>query len=214
MNQPKTALIAGASGQVGSFLLDLLLESETYTEVISIGRKLLDKQHPKLKQFVVDFTYESQLQFKADDVFCCLGTTIKKAGNQANFKQVDFAFPLHLAQQTFAMGTQKFLVITAMGADKNSRIFYSRTKGELEEALKSIGFSTLGIFKPSMLLGPREEFRLGELIGKAAMQALAPLIPAKYKGVQAAVVAKSMLLFAQSDQSGIHEIENDKILSM
>lgn len=206
-------MIAGASGQVGGFLLTQLLASNAYDKVISMGRRKTGLSHPKLEEVVVDFEQPETLNIPADDVFCCLGTTIKKAGSQEQFKKVDYGYPIALASHTLAAGACCFLVVSSMGTDINSRIFYSRVKGEMEADISKMGFKKTGIFRPSMLLGPRKEFRLGELIGKAMMQAFAFIIPTKYKGVQASQVAKAMLNFALSDKTGLHIIENPEILN-
>ena len=162
----KTALIAGASGLTGGYLLNLLLESPEYSSVIAYVRKSSGLTHPKLKEIVVDWE-TLQEPVAAEDIFCCLGTTIKKAGSQEAFRRVDYNYPLQLAQLQYRGGSQQFLLVSAMGADAKSSIFYSRVKGELENALQSIGYKSLHIFRPSFIAGPRKESRTGEKIGLA-----------------------------------------------
>lgn len=209
----RTALLAGASGQVGGFLLAQLLACTEYDKVISVGRRKTGISHPKLEEIIIDFEKPETLNIPADDVYCCLGTTIKKAGSQEQFKKVDYGYPVALATHTLAAGASSFMIVSSMGTDINSRIFYSRVKGEMEAVISQMAFQKMGIFRPSMLFGPRSEFRLGELMGKALMQAFAWIIPIKYKGVQASQVAKAMLHFALSDKTGVHIVENPEILN-
>jgi uncharacterized protein YbjT (DUF2867 family) len=209
----KTAIIAGASGQVGGYLLKLLLQSPEYTKVIAVGRNLLEINDPQLEQKIVDFNTPETLNIYADDVYCCLGTTIKKAKTKENFRNVDYGYVMALANSTFQAGASKFMVVSSMGAELNSSIFYSRVKAEMERDLKSIGFKTLGIFKPSMLLGPRKEFRFGEYFAKFLMQLFAPIIPMKYKGVHAKKVAEAMVKFANGNATGALIISNSEILT-
>jgi uncharacterized protein YbjT (DUF2867 family) len=212
MTENKTAIIAGASGQVGGYLLDRLLNSENYARVIALVRKPLNVQHPKLQQIEVDFSKPDSLKVAGTDVFCCLGTTIKKAKTKENFAAVDYGYPMALAHQTKEAGAKRFFSVSSMGASMNSSIFYARVKGELEEDLKKTGFDCIAIFRPSMLLGPRKESRIGESIGKFLMQVFAVVIPAKYKGVHADQVAAAMCRLAETSPSGIHLVENPEIL--
>jgi uncharacterized protein YbjT (DUF2867 family) len=214
--QGKTAILAGASGLVGGELLKLLLDSPIYSKVSVPVRKMLPITHPKLSQHVLDFKYLGGFQggYPCDEVFCCLGTTIKKAGSQDAFRQVDFGYPLDLARQAKAKDVRRFLVVTAMGANQKSSVFYNRVKGDLEAGLMESGFPSLEIFRPSLLLGDRREFRPGE---KAAML-LAPLLRAlmlgplrKYRPILAATVAKGMFNAAQMPPHGVRIHESDRI---
>lgn len=200
------AVLAGTTGLVGGHLLDLLLNDERYTRVVALSRKALDRQHPKLQNLVVDFARleEYAAQLKAEDVFCCLGTTIRQAGSQAAFRKVDFDYPLNLAKVTQEQGAKQYLLVTALGSDRASSIFYNRVKGEVEEAIGQVGFDSYHIFQPSMLLGDRKESRAGEGVGKAVMTALDFLIPKKYKAIEATKVAKGMLAIAKQNQAGTH----------
>ena len=207
-------LIAGSTGLVGGHLLHLLLDDERINEVHSLVRKESGQSHPKLREHKIDF---DQLEKDTPDgpfnaVFCCLGTTIKKAGSQEKFRKVDFEYVKSLAENYSS--ADQFLVVSAMGADKDSKIFYNRVKGEMEKSVKSSGIKTVQIFQPSLLLGDREEFRLGEKIGSIFMRLFSPLMMGslkKYRPIKAADVAKAMLNASMSKRDSktynSHEIQ-------
>lgn len=199
----KTALIAGSTGLIGSQLLQLLLESDRYNKVIAITRHDIPV-HPKLSQIKIAFDDigEKSTILKADDVFCCLGTTMKKAGSKEKFYQVDFYYPLLLAKISRAEGARQFLLVSALGADRKSSIYYNHVKGEIEEAVKEIDFEAVHIFQPSLLLGPRREKRFGEDIGKFLSKVFGFLIPSKYKPIESIKIARAMLSMANSDRKG------------
>lgn len=205
----KSALLFGASGLVGSQLLQYLLQDKGYQRIDIVVRKPLTISHPKLQQHVIEFNQLARHRelFAVDHVFCCLGTTIKKAKSKEAFIQVDKTYPLEIAKLAKESGVQQFHVITAMGSDAASSIFYNRVKGELEKELRKINFPSLLIYRPSLLLGNRSEFRLGEKIGSIVFQAfsfvmIGPL--ARYKAIDADIVAKGMLLSAhQAEPSGV-----------
>ncbi|KAA5548392.1 oxidoreductase [Adhaeribacter rhizoryzae] len=210
----KTALIAGASGLVGSYCLRLLLQSNRYDKVIAIGRKALPMQHPKLRQLIIDFnkldTYKHSLI--ADDIYCCLGTTIKEAGSKENFYQVDHTYVVNFAAITSANFASQFLVVSSLGANANSPIFYSRVKGQMENTVQPMPFLGVHIFQPSLLLGPRQQKRFGENIGAVLMKTVGFLLVGplkKYKAIAAEDVAKAMLYAATQDGAGIkmHDTE-------
>lgn len=200
----KTALIAGSTGLIGAQLLQLLLADKRYDNIVALTRQDLP-EHPKLTQVKLDFAKlgESLEPFKADDVFCCLGTTMAKAGSRENFHQVDFYFPLLLAKTTLQRGAKQYMLVSALGADKNSSVYYNQVKGEIEEAISETGFGTVHIFRPSLLLGPRSEQRVGENAAKILYKILGFLIPKKYKAIDSVKVARAMLHFASQDQKGI-----------
>ncbi|GAB2546485.1 NAD-dependent epimerase/dehydratase family protein [Rufibacter soli] len=208
MVSPKVALIAGASGLVGGECLHLLLNSQRYNRVISIGRSTLPIRHPKLQQLVVDFNNleKNRHSLMADDVYCCLGTTIKKAGSKDKFYQVDYTYVVKLAKLTASHFASQFLVVSSLGADAHSRIFYNRVKGEMEEAVKALPFTSVHIFQPSLLLGERQEFRLGEKFATSLMKGVGFIFNGplrKYKGIPAKAVAKAMLEAAKQDGGGV-----------
>lgn len=211
---PKTALVLGATGLIGNYLLFKLLQSDRYARVVSLVRRPLHYDHPKLEERVVDFENLQPDDVRADDVFCCLGTTIGKAGSQEAFRKVDFQYPVDVARLAFQHGAKQYLLVSSVGADAKSRVFYSRTKGETEEALRALGYESLHVFRPSMLLGKRKEFRLGEEVGRVLGILLTPvfwLIPPlrRYQAVQASKVATAMLEIAKQDVTGVHVYESD-----
>ena len=171
----KTALIVGATGLIGQHLTTTLLDSNEYSQVFVLVRRLLPLEHPKLAQVVVNFDALTAADIAGDDVFCCLGTTMKVAGSREAFEKVDYHYPLEVATFAQANGAKQFGIVTAMGADASSMIYYNRIKGHVETSLREVGFETLLIFRPSILLGERGEVRLGERIGKIFMRLLRPL---------------------------------------
>ncbi len=205
----KTALVAGATGLIGGQLLDLLLKDSYYEKVIAITRKPLDVESSKLHNVVIDF---SQLQniatdLKADDVYCCLGTTIKQAGSKEVFRKVDYEYPTELAKITKSNGAKQYLLVSALGADPSSGIFYNQVKGETELAINKTGFESVHIMRPSLLIGPRKEHRSGEEAAKVFYKYLGFLIPKKYKGIESIKVARAMIALAKQNKAGhfIHE---------
>jgi len=202
----RTAIVAGSTGLIGSQLTGLLLEGDDYEKVIVLSRKPIDIKHPKLDNLVVNFDRLAEYgdALTGDDIYCCLGTTIKVAGSKEVFYKVDHDYPVALATVTKSFGAKQYLIVTALGSDKNSSIFYNRVKGEVEEDLKKVGFESLHILQPSMLMGPRKEKRQGEEIGQSVMQVLGFLIPKKYKAIESLKVARAMLALARLKKQGIH----------
>lgn len=192
------ALIAGATGLVGISLLDLLLNSDRYSKVISLQRGKATLNHPKLLTIQTDFTnLDGIIVPTITDVFCCLGTTIKKAGSKEQFKKVDYVFPLALAQCAAKAGAAHFLVVTAMGANASSFFFYNNVKGELEEQLATIkDIKTISVVRPSLLLGKRTEKRTGESIGIIIAEGLNTVFKTGL-GIPAKDVAKAMYVLAK-----------------
>lgn len=199
----RTVIIAGATGLVGRELLAGLLADPTVTAVHSLGRRAPALQHPKLTAHVVDFAALPALP-RADEVYLALGTTIKDAGSQPAFRAVDFDANLAVAKAALAAGTKRVGLVSAMGADGNSRIFYSRVKGELEQALARMPFEGLVIARPSMLLGNRQALgqrvRPGEVWATRLQKVLGWLIPANYQPIEAAAVARALLRAVPSAQ--------------
>jgi len=204
-----TALIVGSTGLIGNQLVKLLLDDDRYTQVTAIARTSLPFSHPKLKLIIADFdSIESQKEkLVADDVFCCLGTTITSAKSKEAFRKIDFDYPLLIAKLTKALGAKQFLLVSALGANKASSVFYNKVKGEIEEAISSIGFESCHVFRPSLLLGPRIEKREGERSMQKIFSAVGFLIPKKYKAIESIKVARGMLAIAKKNVSGnfIHE---------
>jgi len=209
-------LIAGATGLIGKQLLINLLMDNHVTKVIALVRTHTGQRHPKLEELVVDFNALNDYQhdLAADTVFCCLGTTIKKAGNEENYRMVDYQYPLHLAELTLQNGASQFNIVTALGANPRSFFFYNRLKGEVEDAISKLTFENINIFRPSLLVGNRKEERKGEKLSIAISKFLNPLMFGplkKYKSIQAKDVADTMLKISLENRSGIHIFESDKI---
>jgi uncharacterized protein YbjT (DUF2867 family) len=199
----RTVLIAGATGLVGRELLAGLLADPSVAAVHSLGRRKPATQHPKLTAHVVDFA-ALPASPPADEAYLALGTTIKVAGSQAAFRAVDHDANLAVAQAALASGVKRVGLVSAMGADARSKIFYSRVKGQLEEALAKMPFQGLVIARPSMLVGNRETLgqpvRQGEVLAAALGQAIGFLIPANYKPIEATAVARALLSNVPSAQ--------------
>ncbi len=211
----KTALVLGATGLIGSLLTHRLVDSPIYSNIKVLVRKSLNWQHPRLQEVQFDFDHPNSLLIQADDIFCCLGTTMKKAGSKEAFQKVDYQYSMDIARLGLANGAQQFAIVTAMGADTESSFFYNRVKGEVERDLSALNYPTLLVFRPSLLLGRatlgRGETRLGERIAEGAMKLLNPLIPAKYKGIEGAKVANAMLTTAQQGLAGKHVFDSDAL---
>jgi uncharacterized protein YbjT (DUF2867 family) len=194
----RSALLAGATGLVGSFLLERLLASPRYARVVIWARRGIGKAHPKLKVEIIDFERLAQRRLEADDVFCCLGSTIRQAGSQKAFHHVDFDYPVALAGAAARAGAKRFLVVSALGANPRSRVFYNRVKGEMEKAVRVAAVPKTYIFRPSLLSGPRKEERPGEKIGLVVGALLGPLL-GKYRPIHADRVAAAMVRAAELD---------------
>lgn len=202
-------LLAGATGLVGGLCLQRLLADPVFNRVVVLVRRPLAITHPKLEQHVVDFTRLDEVRalFKVDKVMCALGTTIKQAGSQERFREVDHDYPVHLARLGREQGARHFLLVSALGGNAKSGVFYNRVKGEVEMDVRALGWPQLTIVRPSLLLGQRQEFRFGEEVGKR----LAFLVPGKYKPVQADDVAKVLVEAARRDAPGVEVIASDEI---
>jgi uncharacterized protein YbjT (DUF2867 family) len=196
----KTALLAGSTGLIGSQLLQLLLEAPQYDKVIALTRRGITA-HPKLVQVKVEF---ENIAEKVDGL---VGTTMEKAGSKEEFHKVDFEYPYLLAKATQQKGARQFMLTSSLGANKKSSIYYNKVKGEIEEAVSAIGFETVHIFRPSLLLGQRSEKRSAEVAAKLFYKVFGFLIPGKYKAIESAKVATAMIYFASQNKSGnfIHE---------
>ncbi len=212
----KTAIVFGASGLVGSKLVKELLINPAYSQVLIVTRKPLVIINPKIQEITLG-NYKSynfsETNISDVHVFCCLGTTIKKAGTKDEFKKVDYELPLEVGNWAISKDIQTFVVISSIGANPDTKNFYLKTKGELEEALKLLGFDHLYILRPSLLLGERNEFRLGEEIAKMFSGVLNLTLRGsfkKYKPISAVKVAKAMVFLANSDNKDII-FESDKL---
>jgi uncharacterized protein YbjT (DUF2867 family) len=200
---PRSVLLAGATGLVGAECQRALLADPVFERVTVIVRRAsaIDPAPAgKLQQHVVDFRRLDQYPelFAVDQIMCALGTTIRAAGSEQAFREVDYSYPLRLAQLGLAGGARHFLLVSAIGANPVSRVFYNRVKGELERDLLALGYPSTTIVRPSLLLGQRKQFRLAEEIAKR----FALLIPGRFKPVQAKDVAACLVQRARTDSTG------------
>ncbi|WP_350298898.1 NAD(P)H-binding protein [Peribacillus frigoritolerans] len=212
----KTALILGATGVVGTQLVKEMSNSNKYSEIHLLTRREMKFAEPKCTGHVVDFDNLSQYAylFNVTDVFICLGTTIKKAKSKEAFRKVDYDYIIEAAKMAKTSNVEKLLVITAMGANSKSKFFYSRVKGDVEGTLQHLELNTVHIFRPSLLLGEREEFRAGEKISGllsnfAKFVFVGPLRP--YRAIEANKVAAAMYAAAQTTAKGYHFYNSDEI---
>jgi len=212
----KTALVVGSTGLVGELLVKELVSSSSFDLVFAIVRKKHFNTKKKLKEIVFDFNNPKSFQTleAVDHVFCCLGTTIKKAGSKESFRYVDFDLPLSFANWAEETQADTFSTVTALGADSSSKIFYNKVKGELENRLKEFNIPTIQIFQPSLILGKRKEFRIGELIGKAVFKCINPFLFGllkKYRGIEAVLIARGMVSYLKNCSGGVNVIESHLI---
>ncbi|EMJ95807.1 oxidoreductase [Leptospira alstonii] len=213
----KNALVAGATGLIGKYLLEELSASSHYQKVYALVRR--PGSGIGAEEIVSDFDTLSVSSFPEGitDVFCSLGTTISKAGSQENFKKVDYEYVLKLGRLAKEKGAKSFLVVSALGADPKSLVFYNRVKGEMERGLEEIGFSFLGIFRPSLLEGERTEVRPGETVGQLFAKIVNPFLLGgirKYRSIHGRTVAKAMIRIAQKEPSGVRILESDRIADL
>ena len=204
---PQHILLAGATGLTGEHLLDRLLSEPTISRVLAPSRRPL-AEHPHLENPVGELAEMlPRLSGQVDAAFCCLGSTIKQAGSQKAFRAIDHDLALAFARRARELGTRHLLVISALGADPNSPVFYNRVKGELEAALLAMDWPQLTIVRPSLLLGPRHEFRLGERLAAPFMR----WIPGKYRGIEVAVLARALWRLALEESDGVRIVESDEL---
>lgn len=205
---PRSVLLAGATGLLGSQILQGLIRDDDISEVRVLVRRPLDRAlvGPKVRELVADYdALDAHPEwFRVDQVFSALGTTIRQAGSQEAFRRVDRDYPLMLAKLAHAQGARHFLLVSSAGADSRSRVFYSRVKGEVEEALRRVGYKALTIARPSFLLGPRKERRVGEIV----MTRLAVLLPSSMKPVQSRKVASALVRAAREGKPGVVILDN------
>ena len=213
-----TATLVGATGLIGNYLLEKLLNDSYFDTVRILIRRPIDITHPKLEKKIVDFNDSDSLLValnNSDVLFCAIGSTMKKVkGDKEAYRKIDFDIPVKLARFCKMTGCEKFILVSSAGANSKSRNFYQRLKGETDEAVKGSGVKIIQIMRPSLLLGERKEFRLGENIGKAVMTSLSFLIPEKYKAIQGRDVAKVMLALAKKNDGGIFVHENSRIRNL
>ncbi len=215
MEKKYKALVVGATGMCGSLCMHQLLKDADYREVETWVRQPTGLQHPKLNERVIDFkSLDTMEGTDVEHVFCCLGTTIKKARSKAIFYTIDHDYVISIAEMAQRWGAERFAYISSIGASANSGNFYLHTKGKVEEDLQAAHLKRLLIFRPSFLIGERGEKRLGETVAKAMMRAFGYLLVGrllKYRGVEASLVVKAMIAEAKKEATGVTIIESDKI---
>lgn len=210
----RTALLAGATGLIGRTLLSLLLDSDHYRSVHVLLRRTSAnvRADPKLKIHEVDFARLPAALPKVDDVFIALGTTIKVAGSEAAFRQVDFDLVVNVARAARAAGATRLAVVSAMGADPTSRVFYNRVKGEMETAVLQIGYESVVIAQPSILLGDRAALgqppRTGEIWTTRLLAPLNWMMPKSVRPIPAAAVASALLAATVDAQPGVRVLKS------
>ena len=194
----RTALVVGATGLVGSHVLRLLLNDSRWTRVLALTRRPLAISHPRLTNIVTDFEKLDKVarRLKADDVFCCLGTTLREAGGRAGFHKVDYGYAMAVARLTQENHAHHFLLLSAQGADARSLFFYNTVKGRLENDVLALNFEHLTVLRPSLILGQRPQRRWSEQLAGKILGAISPLLrgplvplrPVAYEALAAAMV--------------------------
>ena len=214
----KKVLLIGASGLTGRLCLEELLKDDYFTEVEIWVRKSLEISNPKLIEKIINFSEIGEMSaVDSDYIFCCLGTTIKKAKTKKAFRKVDFEYVTQLAKLVERAGAENFIVISSIGANAGSGNFYLRTKGEMEQFVKECKIPAIYLLRPSFLIGKRNEVRVGEKIAMNIFSALGFFMIGKfkkYRGIDALIVAKAMIILSKKRESGVHFVESDQILEI
>ena len=213
----KIATLIGATGLIGGELLQLLLHDSYFKTVRILIRRPIHLAHPKLEKKLVDFNDNDSLLVALDNsdvIFSAVGTTQKQVkGDKELYRKIDYDIPVHAAKFCKMTGCKSFVLVSSVGADSKSKTFYLKLKGEVEDAVKEVGIESVHIMRPSMLLGDRKEFRLGEKIGSPLIKALAFFLPSKYKPIQARDVAKTMIAAAKKNEKGSFVYEYSQLKS-
>ncbi len=209
---PRTALIAGATGLVGGHLARLLIADPAYAHVVTLGRRNLPADDPRHTHHIVDFDdlEASRDLLACDDAFCALGTTIKSAGSKEAFRRVDLEYVRSFARQARLAGAQRFALVSSHGADPNSFAFYTRVKGEAERAVADEPFRAVCIARPSLLLGDRDEDRMGERLAQRILGALSPVLRgplANLRPIHAGAAARALVATVQNGPDGVRVYE-------
>lgn len=194
----KTAILLGATGLTGGYLLELLLKTTHYESVLLFGRRNTGINHPKVKEHVTDLLKLDELGklFKGEVVFCCIGTTQAKTKDRQTYRAIDYGIPVAASKLAAVNKIESFLVISSMGASQNSRIFYNKTKGEMERDVLKQDIPVIYVLRPSLIGGQRKEARLGEQTAKTLMRVFGFLVPKKYKMIHPKTIAEAMLKLA------------------
>jgi uncharacterized protein YbjT (DUF2867 family) len=216
--EQRIATVLGATGLIGSQLVELLQEDKYFTNVRVVVRREVSFNNPAIDVRVIDFADYSSFKKSiegSDSLFCAVGTTQKKVkGDRFMYRKVDYDIPVHAAQFCLKAGCQHFLLVSSVGANSKSNNFYLKLKGEVEDELRKINLRSISIFRPSMLLGERNEFRAGELLGKALAVPFSFLFPENYKPVPGINVAKAMIAAAMLNIPGFHVYHYKEILQL
>lgn len=213
--QPLTVAILGATGLIGENLLSVLIRDDSYLKIKVIGRNPVVFNHPKIESSTINF--QNREAFKnvlngSDMIFCCTGTTLKRVrGNMEEYRRVDYDIPVTAAEIGEEIKCSAFLLVSSVGANSKSNNFYLKIKGEVEDNIKSKAIPSVYFFRPSVLLGDRNEFRTGELIGKKLMSAASFLLPDNYKPIHAKEVAQAMACAGREKLPGIHVLHYNEI---
>jgi uncharacterized protein YbjT (DUF2867 family) len=195
------AILLGATGLTGSYLLELLLNDSRFDKVIVFTRKKLTINHLKIEEHLVDLldlSKEANL-FQGDVVFCCIGTTKSKTPNREDYYKIDYGIPVEAARLAKQNGISKFIIVSALGANEKSRLFYNRIKGEMQRDVLSFNLPKTYILQPSLIIGDRKEKRVGENIAKVVMKAIDFITPDTYKAIHGKIIAKTMLVLTFND---------------
>lgn len=216
LNSKKTALVIGSSGLIGSHLVIQLLSNPNFEKVIVFNRRPCLILHPKIEEHLIDFNNLKPIEpfVKGDVMFCTMGTTIKKAGSKEAFRLVDVVYPKQFAQMALNHQVKQFLLISSLGANLESTNFYLKTKGEIETFLQQSAFNSVSILRPSLLLGDRKEFRLGEKLATYILPVLSLFLIGplkKYKAIEAKTVAKAMVEIAIQNKTGFTIYPSDEL---
>lgn len=208
----KTAILIGATGLTGSILLEYLLNDSNYDTIKLFSRRKIGIDSPKIKEYTIDLfeLKKNQSDFTGDVVFCCIGTTKVKTPDKDIYRKIDLGIPVDAAELAKTNGIETFLVISALGSNSKSSVFYNRVKGEMEEMVLSKGIPNTYILKPSLIIGNRNEKRFGEGLAAGIMKVFNFLIPKKYKAIPAEAIAKSMVEIAEKGY-GKSEIPSEEI---
>lgn len=215
----RKALIFGSTGLIGNLLLEELLNSDRYSEIVLFGRQITGVTHPKVRELAVDFSNPGSFvgQIIGDDIYICLGTTIKKAGSVKKMEEVDRDFPVMIAKEALSNGVKRIAVVSSIGANAESANYYLRIKGEMEQEILKLKFENSAIVRPSMLLGERKERRAGELAGKVVMKVFNPLLVGKmkkYRSIHGRDVAKAMIaILHRAPLKSIYESDELQIIA-
>lgn len=210
------AVVAGVTGLVGKHLLKELLSDNFYQKIRTISRRDPGLSDDRIEKYIIDFgeLINADIDLRDTHIFCCLGTTMKKAGSKEAFRKVDHDYVNALAEKGAREGASQFLLVSSMGASPGSMFFYNRVKGETEEDVSASGIPVVRIFRPSMILGDRMESRPLETIGKLIVKGLGPFMVGslrKYRAIHAAQIARAMLITSKYDQKGVFIHESEEI---